>query len=77
MSTKESSVLFFSVRPLKMFFGCFVDFYALALFLIASFNGLRIANKRRRVAAAVAAVAAAAADYSETGNSATIQVLIK
>ena len=57
-----------------MFFGCFVDFYALALFLIASFNGLRIANKRRRVAAAVAA---AAADYSETGNSATIQVLIK
>ena len=75
MSKKESSVLFFSVRPLKMFFGCFVDFYALALFLIASFNGLRIANKRRRVAAAVAAVAAA--DYSETGNSATIQVLIK
>ena len=74
MSKKESSVLFFSVRPLKMFFGCFVDFYALALFLIASFNGLRIANKRRRVAAAVAV---AAADYSETGNSATIQVLIK
>ena len=74
MSKKESSVLFFSVRPLKMFFGCFVDFYALALFLIASFNGLRIANKRRRVAAAVAA---SAADYCETGNSATIQVLIK
>ena len=62
-----------------MFFGCFVDFYAVALFLIASFNGLRIANKWKWVAADadVDADAVATTNYSETGNRASIQVLIK